>query len=143
MKMTLRTYRLLATLLLWGAYAVTFVGPAAAAGPKSGEEWEMRTTVEMPGMPFAIPPTVVRQCIEDKGTVPYQENKGEKCVTIYKNVSGNTLSWQLVCNGKDGKTELTGVSIYNGNIMDSKIKMKSKRGNMSMHMTGKKMGACK
>lgn len=143
MRMTLRTYRGLATLLLSVVCALTFVGPAAAAEPKVGDEWEMRTTMEMPGMPYAIPPTVVHQCIENKEAVPYQGKKGERCVTIYKNLSGNALNWQVVCNGKDGKMELTGISIYNGDTMDSKIKAKSKRGDMSMHMTGKKLGVCK
>ena len=143
MKMMSLTYWGLATLLLSGACALAFVGPASAAEPKVGEEWEMRTTLEMPGMPFSIPPTVVHQCIESKDTVPYQEKKGEKCVTIYKNMSGNALNWQVVCNGKDGKMEMTGVSVYNGDTMDSKIKVKGKRGDMSMHMTGKKLGPCK
>ncbi len=142
MKMTLRIYRGLGALLLSGACVLAYVAPVAAAGPKSGDEWELKTTMEMPGLPFAIPPTVIRQCIEEKA-VPYQEKKGEKCETIYKNVSGNTLNWQVVCTGKDGKMEMTGVSSYSGDTMDTKIKMKSKQGDMSMHMTGKKLGVCK
>jgi len=143
MKMTLRTYRGLGALLLLGAGLLAFAGPAAAAGPKAGDEWELKTTMEMPGLPFAIPPTVVRQCIEDNKSVPYQEKKGEKCDTVYKNTSGNTLSWKVVCDSKDGKMEMTGESTYSGDTMDSKVKMKSKQGDMSMHMTGKKLGVCK
>lgn len=142
MKMTLRIYRGMGALLLLGAGVLAFAGPVAAAGPKAGDEWELKTTMEMPGMPFAIPPTVTRQCIEDKG-VPYQGKSDEKCETVYKNVSGNTLKWQVVCTGKDGKMEMTGESTYTGNTMDSKVKMKSQHGDMSMHMTGKKLGACK
>lgn len=142
MKMTMRTYRGLGALLLLGAGLLTSVAPAAAAGPKAGDEWELKTTMEMPGMPFAIPPTVIRQCIEDQ-SVPYQQKPGEKCETVYKNFSGNTLKWQVVCTSKDGKMEMTGESTYSGNTMDSKIKMKSAQGDMSMHMTGKKLGPCK
>lgn len=142
MKTTLLNNRGLGFLLLMGACWLGSVGPAVAAGPKSGAEWEIKTSMEMPGMPFAIPPTVIRQCIEDKA-VPYQEKKGEKCETVYKNVSGNTLSWKVVCDSKDGKMEMTGETSYTGDTMDSKVKMKSKQGDMSMHMTGKKMGACK
>lgn len=142
MKKMLRIGRSCGALLLSGACLLTWVGPAVAGPPKSGEEWELKTTMEMPGMPFAIPPTVVRQCIADKD-VPYQGRKDEKCETVYKNVSGNTLKWQVVCDGKEGRMEVTGETSYAGNTMDSKIKMKSRQGDMSMHMTGKKLGACK
>jgi hypothetical protein len=142
MKMTMLNFRGLGPLLLLGAGVVLAAAPALAAGPKAGDEWELKTTMEMPGLPFAIPPTVVRQCIEDKA-VPYQEKQGEKCETVYKNMSGNTLNWQVVCTGKDGKMEMTGVTTYTGDTMDNKIKMKSKQGDMSMHMTGKKLGPCK
>jgi hypothetical protein len=142
MKMTLRIYRGMGALLLLGAGVLAFAGPVAAAGPKAGDEWELKTTMEMPGMPFAIPPTVTRQCIEDKG-VPYQSQGDEKCETIYKNVSGNTMSWKIVCKNGGREMEMTGESTYTGNTMDSKVKMKGQQGDMSMHMTGKKLGPCK
>ena len=142
MKITARSYRGVGLGLLAGGLALVFAGAAVAAGPKSGSEWEIKTTMEMPGMPFAMPPTTVRQCLEDQA-VPYQQNKDQKCDTVYKNVSGNTIDWQVTCTDKNGKMELTGVSSYTGNTMDSKIKMKSKQGDMSMHMTGKKLGVCK
>ena len=143
MKMTFRSYLGLGTLLLAGALVVTSAGLAAAAGPKGGDEWEIKTTMEMPGLPFALPPTVIRQCLEDKA-VPYQGKKDEKCDTVYKNMSGNTLSWQVVCDTKDGKMEMTGETSYSNDSMDSKMKMKSKKGgDISMHMTGKKLGPCK
>ncbi|NTV15086.1 MAG: DUF3617 family protein [Desulfobulbaceae bacterium] len=142
MQMTSRLYQGLTALLLLGSGLLLAAAPATAAGPKNGEEWELKTTMEMPGLPFAIPPTVVRQCIEDKA-VPYQQQEGEKCETVYKNFSGNTLKWRMVCTGKDGKMEMTGESTYSGNTMDSRIKMKSSQGDMAMHMTGKKLGPCK
>jgi len=142
MKMTFGIYRGLAALLLVGSYLVLSADPATAADPKAGAEWEIKTTMEIPGMPFALPPTVIRQCLEDKA-VPYQEKKNEKCETVYKNMSGNTLSWQVVCDSKDGKMEMTGETSYASDSMDSKVKMKSKNGDISMHMTGKKLGACK
>ncbi|NTV13201.1 MAG: DUF3617 family protein [Desulfobulbaceae bacterium] len=141
MKMTLGIYQIFGALLL-GSSVLLSAGPAAAAEPKNGAEWEIKTTMEMPGLPFALPPTVIRQCLEEKA-VPYQGKKDEKCSTVYKNISGNTLSWQVVCDGKDGKMEMTGESTYSGDSMDSQIKMKSKNGDMSMHMTGKKLGPCK
>lgn len=142
MKMNRRISLGVGSLLLAGSIFLALTGSAAAAGPKSGEEWEIKTTLEMPGMPFAIPPTVIRQCIADKD-VPYQAKSDEKCETVYKNFSGNTLSWQVKCTGRDGKMEMTGTTTYSGNTMDSKVKMKSSQGDMSMHMTGKKLGPCK
>ncbi len=141
MKTTLLTNRGLAVLLLLGTCVLTSAGPVSAAGPK-GAEWEIKTTIEMPGMPVAIPPTITRQCIEDKA-VPYQSKGDEKCETIYNHVSGNTLSWQVVCSNGGRRMEMTGETTYTGNTMDSKVKVKSPQGDMSMRMTGKKLGACK
>jgi len=127
--------------VLAGALVMATVG-FATAGEKKGSEWELKTTMEMPGMPFAMPPTVIRQCLEDKA-VPYQGKKDEKCEVKSQSVSGNTVTWDVVCDSKDGKMEMTGESSYTGDTMETKMKMKSKHGDMSMHMTGKKLGACK
>lgn len=142
MKMMVWTKLGWGALLLAGTCGMALVAPAQAAGPKGGELWEITTSMEMPGMPFAIPPTTVRQCIADNAG-PYQAQEGEKCDTVTQSLSGNTLTWQVKCSGTQGKMELAGVSTYVGDTMDSKVKMKSENGDMSLHVTGKKLGACK
>jgi len=114
---------------------------SAAAGQKG--EWEITTTMEIPGMPFAMPATTMRRCLEDQA-VPYQEKGDEKCEVVSKKVSGNTLNWKVVCNGPEGKNEMTGVTKYTGETMDTRIQMKSGGGGeISMRMTGKRLGACR
>lgn len=139
MKMTLRSCRGLGALLLSGACLLFSAGPVAA---RPGAEWEIKSTMEMPGMPFTIPPSITRQCLEDKA-VPYQGKGDEKCETVYTQVTGNTVSWQIVCGTGGRKMEMTGETTYTGNTMDSKVKMKGQQGDMTMRMTGKKLGSCK
>jgi hypothetical protein len=115
--------------------------PAGSAQAQSSE-WEISTTMEIPGMPFAMPPNTFRHCMDDHG-VPYQQNEGEECSTVSKKVSGDTVTWQIKCEGEDGPVEMSGVSTYTGSHMNSKVKMKSRHGEVSMHMTGKKLGPCK
>lgn len=93
-------------------------------------------------MPIAMPPNTFHHCLDDNA-VPYQESEDQKCETVSKKVSGNTVTWKISCQGEDGPTEMEGVTKYTDSSMDSQVKMKSKHGEMNMHMTGKKLGACK
>jgi hypothetical protein len=128
----------LAVLLLGSLFQI--LPGTTMAGQKA--EWEITTTMEIPGMPFAMPPSVIRQCLESQD-VPYHENKDEKCKVVSKDISGDTMTWKVVCDGPEGKTEMTGVSKYTGDTMDTKAQMKSSDGDFSMHMTGKRLGPCK
>lgn len=116
--------------------------PLASAAHAKSSEWEISTTMEIPGMPFAMPPNTFRHCMDDQG-VPYQQSEDEKCETLSKKVSGNTVSWKIRCQGKEGASEMNGVTTYSGNTMESKVSMRSDEGDVSMHMTGKKLGPCK
>lgn len=127
-----------AVLLLGG---VRFL-PAAPAAAGQGSEWEITTTMEIAGMPFAMPPSVIRQCLEDRD-VPYQSGDEEECRTISKKVSGDTVFWRIICQGEGGPVEMDGVTRYTGDTMDSKVEMRSDEGDMSMHMTGRCLGPCK
>ena len=122
--------------------AVLTVWPAGSARADNGSEWEMTTVMEIPGMPFAMPPTVRRQCLQDQA-VPYRDNEDQNCKVVTKNKSGDAMNWKLVCDGPDGKSEMTGVTRYTGDTMDSKIHVKGDQGEMSIHTTGKKLGSCK
>ncbi|MFN2365364.1 MAG: DUF3617 domain-containing protein [Desulfurivibrionaceae bacterium] len=137
MKKSLRIYPGLAILLLIGVFLL----PAGSAAAGQRAEWEITTTMEIPGMPFAMPPNTFRHCLEENG-VPYQAGDGEECETISREVSGDTVSWRISCRGEDGRIEMTGVTTYTGDNMDSQVKMQSEDGEMSMHMTGRRLGSC-
>jgi len=127
-------------LILLAVNSLFFQGGSAIAGQFG--EWEITTSFEIPGMPFAMPPSVVRQCL-DEDAVPYQAQENEKCETISKNASGNSITWHVRCVSDDGPVEINGVTSYADDTMDSKVRMTGARGDMSMHMTGKKSGPCK
>ena len=118
------------------------VWPAGSAQAANGSEWEMTTNMEIPGMPFAMPPTIRRQCLQDQA-VPFRDNEDQNCQVITKKKSGDTMNWKLVCDGPDGKSEMTGVTKYTGDTMDTNIQVKGDQGEMSIHTTGKKLGPCK
>ena len=144
MRLMFRSYQGLGALLLLGASMLVSAGPANARS-NNAVEWEIRTTVVVPGVPpSAVPPTVTRQCLEENA-IPYQSKGDEKCETVYKNESGNTISWNIICTNGGSKMEMTGVSSYTGNTMESNVQMKSQNGDReaSIHMTGKKLGLCK
>jgi len=115
--------------------------PAGSARAANGSEWEMTTTMEIPGMPFAMPPTIRRQCLQDQA-VPFRDNEDQNCRVVNKEKSGDTMNWKLVCDGPDGRSEMTGVTKYTGDTMDTKIQVKGGQGEMSIHTTGKKLGPC-
>ncbi|MBU0479843.1 MAG: DUF3617 domain-containing protein [Proteobacteria bacterium] len=120
--------------------SVVFVPVGSEAGQKG--EWEISTTMEIPGMPFAMPATTMRKCLEDKG-VPYGGKDDEKCKVESSKVSGDTVTWKVVCDGPEGQNEITGVSKYTSDTMDTRIQMKNEEGDISMHMTGRRLGPCR
>jgi hypothetical protein len=103
--------------------------------------WEMTTQVEMKGMPHAMPPTTVRQCITKSDPVPKNQDKNYECKTTGQKISGNTVSYSVECNGKDGFMQMTGTSTYAGSAMEgtSITKFKAK-GQPEMQMAGKIKG---
>jgi len=53
------------------------------------------------------------------------------------------VTWQVRCESEDGPVEMNGITSYTGDTMDSKVTMTGGQGDMSMHMTGRKLGPCK
>ena len=118
-----------------------FLAFNSASGGQSSE-WEISTTMEIPGMPFALPPSTLRHCLDDYG-LPYQSGDNEECETISKKVSGDTITWQISCMGEDGRVEMQGTTRYSGDTMDTRVQMTGGQGDMAMHMTGRRLGPCK
>ena len=49
--------------------------------------WEINTTVEMPGMPVAIPPTKHTQCITKEELIPQASAEKQDCTMIDQKIS--------------------------------------------------------
>jgi len=114
--------------------------------------WEttIETKMEMEGMPFPLPPMTykVSQCLTKKEMVPNTAKKDQKCEVKNQKITGNTVTWQVVCVDKDGKSEGDGAITYAGNSYDGAIKMKittkdsPKPMRMNIKMNGKRIGNC-
>jgi hypothetical protein len=111
--------------------------------------WEITTKAEMKGMPSQMPPTTVRTCISKKDMVPKPDaQSGQDCKMKDQKVVGDTVSYSMVCTGKNGTAmEMSGKMTYKGNVFEgsSTTTIKSKgEGDMQMSskMTGKYVGPC-
>jgi hypothetical protein len=121
--------------------ALLLAAPAAAA--EKGSWWELTTTMEMPGMPFAMPPTTLKFCQpEGPPKAPPDAKPDPNCKMTDMRTSGNTMKWKVVCTGQnamEGEGEMTST----GSTMDGTTRLKMERGEMTMKMHGKKIGpAC-
>ena len=128
------------------AFAGT-LGAARAETVKDGE-WEITTQMTIPGMPVAIPPVTVRQCITEKERVPKPQSQNGKCETSAVKSEGNKVTWTVKCTGQrpmEGSGEVT----YSGDTMQGKstFQMKNPRNGQDITATqniqGKRVGDCK
>jgi len=127
-------------------------GTFALAGVNMHEGlWEITTRVEMQGMPMQMPARKHTQCLTKKNMlktmVPKKQDKEEECKITDTEISGNTVTWVMKCNGEDA-TEVTGKTTYHGDTFEGTITMilnDPEEGKMKMinHISGRHIGECK
>lgn len=125
------------------ALAALLAPALSAAQTEPGEEWEQTTQMEMKGMPFAMPATTWKFC-KPLGdfTEPPQARKDGDCKTTEVSRSGHTMRWKVVCTGQE-KMEGEGEMTWSGQSYTGKMDMHMAQGDMSMKMSGKRLGkAC-
>jgi hypothetical protein len=109
--------------------------------------WETTMETSMEGLPFAIPPTVVKskQCLTKKDMIPRDENQKDCTVTKQK-ISGNKASWEFVCNQDGSKMTGRGEVSYTGTTSSgtSTTTMDSEGRQMTAitKFKGKRLGPC-
>ncbi len=123
--------------------------PLASAAPNMEEgNWEVTMNMKMEGMPFAMPPVKHNQCMTKKDMVPNASaDKKSSCDVKDQKVSGDTVSWRMVCKDSEGTTEGEGKITYFGRRYEGTMQAKvtPKRGkvmNVSYQMQGRHTGAC-
>lgn len=106
--------------------------------------WEVTVTMEMPGMPFKMPPTVTQQCVtpqeaQEKGVPP----QGKDCAVTDMKRSGNRVTWKVACTGQtpgkgEGEVVFSGPDAYAG-------KMRLETGGMAMSTAyrARRLGDCR
>lgn len=142
--------RILAGVVLMAVLCIG--GPAFAEVNMQEGNWEttIEMKMEMEGMPFPMPPMTykVTQCLTKKDMVPSTAKKDEKCEVRNRKISGNTVSWSVVCVDKEGRSEGDGTITYAGGSYQGTINMKitakddPKPMRSTMKMNGKRLGNC-
>jgi hypothetical protein len=101
--------------------------------------WEVTSQIEMPGM--TMPATTTQQCLKQHDPVP-QSGRNQDCTLSDVKISGNTVTWKVVCSGEEGRTTGQGAVTYSGNSFQGTVEMQSQGMDMIMHMKGRRIGDC-
>ncbi|MBN2401894.1 MAG: DUF3617 family protein [Spirochaetes bacterium] len=127
-----------------------FMAVLFAASIKMREgKWEVTMTMNIPGMPMAMPPVTHTQCItkkdleDNKKTLP-SAGKSEDCEIKNYRVKDNTVTWETVC--KDG-TRGSGQIIYKGDSYTGTMKLetvdrKGQKSTINYKIKGQRKGDC-
>ena len=132
------------------ALAAAVLAPHAyGAAPNMREgEWEITMKMEVPGMPMAMPPQLMQQCVTKKDLadqhkpVPGAQARDSRCKTTDHKMQGNTATWKMAC--EDGTTG-SGTATYSNTSYTSTITMMQggQPPAMTMHQSGRHLGSCK
>lgn len=120
--------------------------PAAAQSPMRPGQWETIMQMSAPNMPAQMPAMKNTRCVTQQEidsptrALPNSGKTPNDCkVSDYKN-SGNTVTWNMACSstGMTGSGELR----FNGDAYEGLVKMMVQQQEMSMKITGKRLGDC-
>jgi hypothetical protein len=108
-----------------------------AAGPD--EQWEMTSSMEMPGM--KMPATKTTFCMAKGGDYNPDKGPDKNCTISDMKSSGNTSRWKMVCTGKNAM-EGSGEMTRTPDTMNQTVKMTMGGQTMTMVGVGKRIGSC-
>ena len=123
----------------------TLVLPATifAADTIREGQWEMITTMDIPGMPVKMPSTKIEHCFtkedvkDQKKTISTDKN----CTVTDLKQSGNKVTWKMKCTGKN-PGDFSGETVFKGDSYDSTMKMETQGQTMNMKVKAKRLGNC-
>ena len=122
-------------------FALAALLPLVAAHAAGTDDlWEVTTQMSMPGMPAGMGAQTQQVCSEKSAQKTAVMPSNEKCkVTDYKE-SGNKVTISMSCPEGTGVLEQT----FNAARTEYKgtMKMKTRDGDMTMAMNGRKVGSC-
>lgn len=126
--------------------AIAVVVPAQAADhPQKPGKWQVKFEMEMPGMPFKMPPVTTEICLTEEDlqnpekAVPTDPK--QKCTISDYKIDGNTVTWSMECPKQN--TKGTGEITYTEDSYTGKMKMTVGEQEMTTKYSGKFLGACK
>lgn len=108
--------------------------------------WSGTVTMEVPGMPMAMPSQSIEYCVTKEDAIP-KSQKNKDCKFTDKKTSGNTTSWTMVCDTQGNKVTAKGKMTYTGDSASGVIDMTVMQGGEEMQMKqtikAKRIGDCK
>ena len=128
---------------------IAFAAPINAVAATEMREglWEITTTMDMPGLPYKMPPTTMNHCytkddVKDQKKVVAGDNKD--CTVTDMKTSGNKVSWKMKCTGQSAGS-FSGETVMGKDSYESVMKMQSeatKGKTMTTKMKAKRLGNC-
>ena len=121
----------------------------AGAGPNIHEgNWEITSTMEMPGMAGSAAPMKYAQCLTSKDAVPKNPETVKGCTITSMKAEGNTVTWVMRCSEQGAAIDGNGSITYSSDTMQGTIKMTlhdPEGGTMEMvqRLSGQRIGDCK
>lgn len=121
----------------------------SSAFAASGEQWEVTTKAEMPGMPMAMPETTVTLCLAkgaEKDPRQMMKQEGDCKISDLK-TSGNKTTWKMRCDHNGDVMSGTGEVTHKTDSYQGVTRLSGKSEgndiNMTANFSGKRLGtAC-
>ena len=119
------------------------LGAACAVAGAAGNDdlWEVSTQMNMPGLPAGMGAQTSQVCAEKGDLKKAAQGRGaEKCTMKNFKQSGNSVHMEMSCPDGDAVIDNT----YNAGRTEYKgtVKMSSRQGEMTMNMSGRRIGSC-
>lgn len=115
------------------------------AGTGPDELWDVTTKMEITGMPMAMPAQTNQVCLRKDRRPDEAIPKQEDCRVTDTKVTGNKVSYKMVCTGAHAMTG-EGEITSSPNAYEGRMRVRSTRKGEEMDMvqsfTGRKVGAC-
>jgi hypothetical protein len=119
-----------------------------AQSPIRDGRWDVTMQMEMANMPNKMPAMKTTQCItKEQAEDPSKslpsgsaDSKNDCKVSDYK-VEGSKVSWKVACS-KPQKMAGSGEMMFTNDTYDGVLKMSMDFGEMTMKMSGKRIGEC-
>jgi hypothetical protein len=115
---------------------------APAGSTAKGDQWETTSQMSMENMPMKMPATTLKVCSAKGRTEPPGAANGQRnCKNSNFRQEGTKVTWDVACTGPT-MTGTAEIIYVNPNSYTGTIKFVTEQGNMTINLSGKKLGEC-
>jgi len=118
---------------------------ACAGSNMQPGQWEITSSIDLPGMSFSMPASKNMQCISGDEPIPQAQQQSDKCRLVENEIDGDRVSWELHCESDGGTLTSRGEIVYQGDRFEGTVVSQGGRlqGGITQRMTGKRVGDCR